>query len=77
MYCLHRLVSAPALIHSAAVLQIMRYICGSLFKSLLLSSSSPLVLRAYSDSDWAVDATDANRLPDFVFFLEVLLLLEK
>lgn len=63
-------------LHWAAVLRITRNICGSLF-SLFLSSTSPLALWAYFDSDWAADVIDRKSTFGFCFFLEILLYLEK
>ena len=51
-------LSAPRSTHYAAVLRILRYLNGTLFHVLFYSAQSPLVLRAFSDVDWAGDPTD-------------------
>ncbi|RVW34123.1 Retrovirus-related Pol polyprotein from transposon RE2 [Vitis vinifera] len=48
-------LSAPRSTHYAAVLRILRYLKGTLFHGLFYSAQSPLVLRAFSDADWAGD----------------------
>jgi len=46
-------VSAPYSSHYSALLQILRYLRGTITRSMLISSTSSLELRVYSDADWA------------------------
>ena len=62
-------MSAPRLTHYAAVLCILRYIKGTLFHGLFYSAQSPLVLRAFSDADWAGDPTDRRSTTSYCFLL--------
>lgn len=71
-YAVHivsQFMSAPRTTHYAAVLRILRYIKGTLFHCLHFSFTSPLQLRAYSDSDWAGDPTDRRSTTGYCFFL--------
>ena len=62
-------LSAPRSTHYAAVLRILRYLKGTLFRGLFYSAQSPLVLRAFSDADWAGDPTDRRSTTGYCFFL--------
>ncbi|XP_022861027.1 uncharacterized protein LOC111381471 [Olea europaea var. sylvestris] len=60
-YAVHivsQFVSSPTSVHWVAVLRILRYLWGTVFQSLLLTSTSSLELRAYSDTDHGSDPTD-------------------
>nr|CAN73096.1 hypothetical protein VITISV_038066 [Vitis vinifera] len=57
-------LSAPRSTHYAAVLRILRYLKGTFFHGLFYSAQSPLVLRAFSDADWAGDLTDRRFTTD-------------
>ncbi|RVW44227.1 Retrovirus-related Pol polyprotein from transposon RE1 [Vitis vinifera] len=61
--------SAPRSTHYAAVLRILRYLKGTLFHGLFYSAQSPLVLRAFSDADWAGDPTDRRSTTGYCFLL--------
>ena len=53
-YAVHQVsqyLSAPRSTHYAGVLRIFRYLKGTLFHDLFYSTQSPLILRAFSDSD--------------------------
>jgi hypothetical protein len=50
-------VASPTTVYWTAVLRILRYLWGTIFQSLLLSSTSFLELRAYSDVDHSSDPT--------------------
>ena len=53
-YAVHivsQFMAAPWSLHYAAVLQILRYLKGTLFHGLHFSSQSSLTLQAYSDAD--------------------------
>jgi len=70
-YAVHvvsQFVASPTIVHWAAVLRILRYLRGTVFQSLLLSSTSSLELRAYSDADHGSDPTIANLLLGSVSF---------
>jgi hypothetical protein len=62
-------LSAPRSTHYAAVLCILQYLKGTLFHGLHYSAQSPLVLRAYSDADWAGDPTDRRSTTGYCFLL--------
>jgi len=47
----------------------LRYLRGTVFQSLLLSSTSSLELRAYSDVDHDSDPTDHKSVTEFCIFL--------
>jgi hypothetical protein len=49
--CLH--MHDPRDGHLAIIKRILRYVCGTMSSGLLLHSSSPLDIVAYSDADWA------------------------
>nr|CAN80475.1 hypothetical protein VITISV_027529 [Vitis vinifera] len=71
-YVVHRVsqyLSAPRSTHYAAVLRILRYLKGTLFHGLFYSAQSPLVLRAFSDADWAGDPTDRRSTTGYCFLL--------
>jgi len=71
-YAVHvvsQFVVSPTTVHWAAVLCILRYLRGTDFQSLLLSSTSSLDLRAYSDADHGSDPTDRKSVTGFCIFL--------
>ena len=53
-----QIMNAPRSTHYAAVPRIIRYIKGTMFHGLHYSVTSPLILRAYPDADWAGDPSD-------------------
>ena len=71
-YAVHQLsqyLSAPRSTHYAIVLRILRYLKGTLFHGLFYSAQSPLVLRAFSDADWAGDPTYRRSTTGYCFLL--------
>ena len=71
-YAVHQVsqyLSAPRLTHYAVVLYILRYLKGTLFHGLFYSTQSLLVLRAFSDADWAKDPTDRRFTTGYYFLL--------
>ena len=71
-YVVHQVsqyLSAPQSTHYAIVLRILRYLKSTLFHGLFYSAQSPLVLRAFSDADWARDPTDRRSTTDYCFLL--------
>ena len=71
-YVIHQVsqyLSAPRLTHYAVVLRILRYLKGTLFHDLFYSAQSPLVLRAFSNVDWAGDPTDHKSTTGYCFLL--------
>ncbi|KAK6160670.1 hypothetical protein DH2020_004051 [Rehmannia glutinosa] len=71
-YAVHivsQFVTSPTTVHWAAVLRILRYLRGTIFQSLLFSSTSSLELRAFSDADWASDPVDRKSTTGFCVFL--------
>ena len=55
--------------HYVAVLRILRYLKGTLFHGLFYSTQSPLILRAFSDADWAGDPIDRKSTTSYCFIL--------
>ena len=55
VHVVSRFVASPTTVHWAVVLRILRYLRGTIFQSLLLSSTSFLELHAYSDVDHSND----------------------
>ncbi|XP_042423315.1 uncharacterized mitochondrial protein AtMg00810-like [Zingiber officinale] len=51
VHVVSQFVTAPTIVHWAAVLRILRYLRGTQFQSLLFPSTSSLELCAYSDAD--------------------------
>jgi hypothetical protein len=71
-YAVHlvsQFMSAPRSTHYAAVLRILRYVKGTLFRGLHFSSCSSLELCSYSDADWAGDPTDCHSTTGYCFLL--------
>ena len=71
-YAIHQVsqyLSAPRSTHYAAVLCILRYLKGILFYGIFYSAQSPLILRAFSDTDWAGDPTDRRSTTCYFFLL--------
>ena len=71
-YAVHQVsqyLSTPRPTHYAAVLHILRYLKGILFHGLFYSAQSPLILRAFSDADWAGDPTDHRSTTGYWFLL--------
>jgi hypothetical protein len=71
-YAIHvvsQFIASPTIVHWATVLHILRYLQGTVFQSLLLSSTSSLELRAYSDADHGSDPTDRKSVTGFCIFL--------
>ena len=62
-------LSAPQSTHYVVVLRILRYLKGTLCHGLFYSAQSPLVLRAFSDADWAGDPTDRRSTIGYCFLL--------
>jgi hypothetical protein len=62
-------MTAPRLVHYAAILRILRYVKGTLFHGLHFSSHSSLDLRVYLDADWAGDSTDRRSTTGYCFLL--------
>ena len=56
-------------IHYATVLQVLRYVKGTLYHGLHYSSRSFLELHAYLDVDWAGDSTNQCSITGFCFLL--------
>ena len=61
--------------HYAIVLQILRYIKGTLYHGLHYFSRSSLKLHAYSDADCVGDPTDQCSISGFCFLLDTSLVL--
>ncbi|GKV09608.1 hypothetical protein SLEP1_g21081 [Rubroshorea leprosula] len=71
-YAVHvvsQFMAAPCSTHYAAILRIIRYVKGTLFHGLYFSAHSSLVLRAYSDANWAGDLTDRRSTTGYCLFL--------
>jgi hypothetical protein len=61
--------TAPTTTHMAAVMRIIRYLKDSITKGVFLSSSSPLTLLAYTDSDWGGNPDDRISTTGYCVFL--------
>ena len=71
-YVVHQVsqyLSTPRSTHYAAVLRILRYLKGTLFHGLFYLAQSPLVLRAFSDTDWARDPINRRSITGYCFLL--------
>ncbi|KAF5956835.1 hypothetical protein HYC85_004060 [Camellia sinensis] len=71
-YAVHvvsQFVFAPCSTHWATLVRILRYLRGTIFQDLLLSSTSSLDLVAYVDFDWAGDVNDRKSTSRFCMFL--------
>ena len=71
-YAVHQVsqyLSAPQSTHYATVLRILRYLKGILFHGFFYSTQSPLILCAFSDTDWAGDPTDRRSTTGYCFLL--------
>nr|XP_023918499.1 uncharacterized protein LOC112030047 [Quercus suber] len=64
-----KFMDAPRSVHYAVVLQILRYIKGTLYHGLHYSSWSSLELHAYSAANWVGDPTDQCSIAGFCFLL--------
>ena len=62
-------VSAPRTLHLTAVLRIIRYLRGTIDRSMFFPSSSTLDLWAYSDADWAGCAVSRRSTTGYCVFL--------
>ena len=62
-------LSTPWSAHYAVVLRILRYLKGTLFHNLFYSAQSPLILRAFSDTDWVEDPTDRRSTTSYCLLL--------
>lgn len=69
VHLVSQFMTSPRTTHYAAVLRIIRYIKGTLFYGLHYSTTSPLILRAYPDADWAGDPSDRRSTTGFCIFL--------
>lgn len=71
-YIVHQVsqyLSAPRSTHYATILRILRYLKGTLFHDFFYSAQSPLILRAFSDTDWVGDPTDRRSTTSYCFLL--------
>ena len=68
-HALYGLKQAPRLTHYATVLHILRYLKGTFFHGLFYSAQSPLILRAFSDTDWVRDPIDRRSTTSYCFLL--------
>ena len=71
-YAIHQVsqyLSASRSTHYTSVLRIIRYLKGTLFHGLFYSTQSPLILRAFSDANWAGDPTDCRSATGYCFLL--------
>lgn len=63
-------ISSPCSVHWAAVVHFLRYLCGTLFPGLLLSSSPNIGTSSiYSDADWAGDFNNRKSITGLCIFL--------
>ena len=69
VYQVSQYLSTPRPTHYAAVLHILRYLKGILFHGLFYSAQSPLILHAFSDTDWARDPTERKSTTGYCFLI--------
>ena len=69
IYQVSQYLSVPRSTRNTVVLRILRYLKRILFHGLFYSAQSPVVLRAFSDADWAGDPTDCKSTTGYCFFL--------
>eukprot|EP00257_Ricinus_communis_P013579 XP_015571049.1 uncharacterized protein LOC107260820 [Ricinus communis] len=69
VHIVSQFVISHTTVHWAVVLCILRYLRGTQFQTLLLSSTSSLELCAYFDAYWAGDPTDRKSTTEFCIFL--------
>jgi hypothetical protein len=69
VHVVSQFVASPTTVHWATVLRILQYLRGTVFQSLLLSSTSFLELCAYSDADHDSDPIDRKSVTGFCIFL--------
>jgi len=69
VHIVSQFVASPTTVHWVVILRILWYLQGTIFQSLLLSSTSFLELRAYSDADHGSDPTDRKSVTGFCIFL--------
>ncbi|GJU36481.1 uncharacterized mitochondrial protein-like protein [Tanacetum coccineum] len=65
VHIVSQFVTTPTTVHWAIVLQILRYLRGTQFQSLLFPFTSSLDLRAYCDADWAGDSVTRKSTTGF------------
>lgn len=71
-YAVHtvsQFMAVPFSDHYAALLRILCYLKGIMFRGLHFSSGSSLILEAFSDADWDGDLTDRRSTTSYCFFL--------
>jgi hypothetical protein len=69
VHVVSQFVASLTNVHWATVFYILRYFQSTVFQSLLLSSTSSLELRAYSNADHGSDPTDRKSVTGFYIFL--------
>lgn len=69
VHVVSQFVCAPRSTHWAALLRILHYVCGTMFRCLPISSSPDLTLRAYANADWASEISDRKSTSGFCVFL--------
>ncbi|XP_059654868.1 uncharacterized mitochondrial protein AtMg00810-like [Cornus florida] len=69
VHIVSQFMNAPQSTHYAAIHCILHYLKGTMFHGLHFSSQSSLILRAYSDADWAGDPTNRRSTTGYCFFL--------
>ena len=62
-------MAAPRTTHFTVILDILRYVKGTLLRGLYFSAHSSLILSRYSNADWAGDPTDRHSTTGYCFFL--------
>ena len=67
VHILSQFVSATST-HYATLLRVLRYLRGTMTRSLLFPSDSPFTLRAYSNAGWANDLNTRRSTAGFCVF---------
>ena len=75
VHVVSQFVTAPSNVYWGAVLHILKYLCGTQFRSLMFPSMSFFQLRAYNDADWDSDVYDSKSTIGYCMFVGDLLIL--
>ncbi|KAK8928690.1 putative NAD kinase 3 [Platanthera zijinensis] len=69
VHVLSQFVSAPATIHYAHLLRVLRYLRATMTRGLLYPCNNSLQLQAYSDATWVSDPVDRHFVTGYCLFL--------
>nr|GEY38485.1 ribonuclease H-like domain-containing protein [Tanacetum cinerariifolium] len=69
VHCLSQFMHAPLISHLGVALRVLRYLKGSLRRSIQINKNGNVKLRAYDDSDWARCPTTGKSILGYCVFL--------